>query len=1306
MMNNSFTASGKPNDNQLIDTEPIKLPLAAGRSMPGEKKTGITTSCGHAALLTSLICALSFTSLPAASAADLKLTTDASSAAAGGLDYTLTDKDYAKLGDGDSIYGAYADSKTPAVAANSSLTIDSYQGSTVFGAIVSGFAANAQNAKAGGEKSENTLTIKNSSLRRPDSYTPLADSGLRDLADLDKSLLAGSGATFTYGKAAASYSRVTITGSDCSYRDVVGGYVINLLRTDSSEKPEAEASHNTVDLNKTTLHEAIIYGGYIYAIKNGSEYIYDLKAVSEYNTVKVHYTASESTTGYIGGSYVHIWNKGESYGSASHNYVEVSSGACFEIAGGRVTMGDNGGGHGLTCGNYVHVKDKGTAYVGGGDVYMRWGTAESSKNTIILESGTHGSLIGGYTYIDRNGRNDSKAYSDSNTVTVSSTSFTTRYQYHAGISGGWTHIAGYGEAHADKNSTTITDVTFDETHPVRNYSHAGAGSASSSYNSLTVHNTTDTKAHEICYIYGGYAEIENFGTAAASYNGIGSCQDGSETKETHGTLTNVSSDVKFAGGWAVANQGEAQADHNVFSLSGIFYNEVYGGHAEVKNGGNDEVKAAASASANSITLTAERVSGDIYGGFADLNGGEKDSGPANADGNSLEIALAGEGCSVYSGRVQAEQVSAGSLLSASQNSLSLNGGTYKDIHGGLAELDGEGTATASRNGAQASSGTGLLRNVAAESFSGGTASVTKGSAEASGNIFTLEGGSFGTIMGGKASVTDGSDAAHSARAEGNELTLSNVQVSQKIYASYADVTGTGSASAKGSTLVLCGGSYEDEIYAGFSKSAAPDTDASSGNTVELYEGSAMPKFNQDATVIFGGCIEGNEDAASSALAGNTLKFHSVRDLTAANIKNFDSFIFELPDMAANDCVLTLTGNNAGGEKTDVSRASVDVQKIANLTGSDGGEFLAGDKVYLIQNSNGVASDGLVGKTVSAQTDVSLEYTLEVKTDANSVYLTRKGEARVLPQTKAVAEGAAAGLALAGESINTAVEFSRIFHPKVGTITPFVHAHASSLRYETGSHINMSSVSLLAGAGYGIDTGAGQLGVGAFFEYGKGSYTACNSFAGRSDIDSDGNAWYMGGGILARMDFVPTGPGHFYIVGSAHMGQLHNEYDSEDLHDGHGRTSKFDLDSPYYSLHAGLGYIWNIAEAHDLELYGKYMWTRVEGCDDTLTTGDKFEFDDMDSSRVRFGARYTYKGSERFRPYIGAAFEHEFAGDCESKTFGHNVAAPSFSGSSGMGELGVTMMPAKTVPLSINLGVQGFVGQKQGVTGSCLIKYEF
>ncbi len=548
-------------------------------------------------------------------------------------------------------------------------------------------------------------------------------------------------------------------------------------------------------------------------------------------------------------------------------------------------------------------------------------------------------------------------------------------------------------------------------------------------------------------------------------------------------------------------------------------------------------------------------------------------------------------------------------------------------------------------------------------------------------------------------------------------------------------------SVDNNTLTLHGGTYGSEektdsvisifgVTAGVFHQVLFDThdyqNASvANNTLVLTYGpdGSAPQF-ADGLILAGGLFSTDKDGKNYTVTkyttGHTLKIIETKGMTAGNIKGFANLEFQLPAMNANETLLTLT-DTAG---TSIDGATVAVTKVANLYGANGGEFKNGDKVYLLKNESGLSTTDLIKKEVTGQTGVSLNYVLSIEEDENSLYLVRTGGSSTTNEgTKAIAEGAAAGSALINAGADAVIAAvgnlgnfgrpsfdnngrARDDEETYGNIFAFGYAQGSSLRHETGSSVNVSSVSLLAGLGSGFKTGAGKLAVGAFFEYGKGSYTTNNSFDSRADIDGDGNAWYMGGGIMAKMDFVETGPGHFYVEGSAHMGSLHNEYDSNDLTDANGNVAKFDMDSPYYSLHGGLGYVWNFAEGHDVDVYGKYIWSRVQGTDDTLTTSDKFEYDDMDSNRIRLGARYTYTGSERFIPYVGAAFEHEFNGSCDSRAFGHAVAAPSFEGSSGMGELGLMMKPAESLPLSVNLGVQGYVGQKQGISGNCLISYEF
>ena len=42
----------------------------------------------------------------------------------------------------------------------------------------------------------------------------------------------------------------------------------------------------------------------------------------------------------------------------------------------------------------------------------------------------------------------------------------------------------------------------------------------------------------------------------------------------------------------------------------------------------------------------------------------------------------------------------------------------------------------------------------------------------------------------------------------------------------------------------------------------------------------------------------------------------------------------------------------------------------------------------------------------------------------------------------------------------------------------------------------------------------------------------------------------------------------------------------------------------------------------------------------------------------------------------------------------------------MGEIGLTARPSLDAPLSFDLGVQGYAGTREGVSGSVRIKYEF
>jgi outer membrane autotransporter protein len=274
------------------------------------------------------------------------------------------------------------------------------------------------------------------------------------------------------------------------------------------------------------------------------------------------------------------------------------------------------------------------------------------------------------------------------------------------------------------------------------------------------------------------------------------------------------------------------------------------------------------------------------------------------------------------------------------------------------------------------------------------------------------------------------------------------------------------------------------------------------------------------------------------------------------------------------------------------------------------------------------------------------------------------------------------------------------------LTTFGRIAGGRLRYNTGSHVDMHSFSLMTGLAYGTTLKPGRLTGGAFFEYGTGSYDTYNSFSNAASVDGDGDAWYIGGGVLARMDFVKTGPGSFYLEATGRAGKIHNEYESSDLRDYNGRKAEYDSSTPYYGLHFGAGYVWNIMEDMSFDAYAKYFWTHQEGDSVHLETGDPVKFKDVDSQRLRLGGRFTYAINEYFSPYIGAAWEHEFDGKARASAYGDPLDAPDLKGDTGIGELGLSLRAPLAVPLFFDLGVQGYTGKREGVTGSLQFRIEF
>ena len=431
-----------------------------------------------------------------------------------------------------------------------------------------------------------------------------------------------------------------------------------------------------------------------------------------------------------------------------------------------------------------------------------------------------------------------------------------------------------------------------------------------------------------------------------------------------------------------------------------------------------------------------------------------------------------------------------------------------------------------------------------------------------------------------------------------------------------------------------------------------------------------------------------------------------------------------PSMQGN---LTVNGDIAGGGELFSriwadGRVNMLVGKSAvfldgtQVTLSDlaGGDGLPASRYRLVESETGALAGTPINDTSVSRQGVTLLHEFRLLSDARGLYA-EKFRTSATPGSKALSEGFLAGLTLmnlnadlaAGQGMAEAVQSARRAGIETGMgLGAFGALSAGKLRYNTGSHVDMASFSLMTGLSLGGDLRPGHLTTGVFFEYGNGSYDTYNSFSNAASVHGDGETRLVGGGVLGRMDFINTGPGHFYSEASARAGNVHNEYDSSDLRDASGLKAEYDSSSAYYGFHVGAGYAWDITDAATLDLYGKYFWTRQEGDSVRLSSGDPVTFKDVDSSRLRLGTRLTFAINEYVSPYVGAAWEHEFEGKAKAVTNGYGIEAPGLKGDTGIGELGLSLAPSQTLPLSFDLGVQGYAGNRQGVTGSLQIRFAF
>lgn len=707
-------------------------------------------------------------------------------------------------------------------------------------------------------------------------------------------------------------------------------------------------------------------------------------------------------------------------------------------------------------------------------------------------------------------------------------------------------------------------------------------------------------------------------------------------------------------------------DSNAVTISaGDFVANIFGGYGHDGNGVDKSI----------VTITGGTMTGShVYGGYANDGG--------SAEGN--RVIIRGTEVHAVTGGYGNED--------ALRNTITITNGTVGGkVEGGAAGVNAsDNTVTLS--------GTLVNGNVTGGVADGG---------EAVDNTVAITGGAIvGDVYGGNS----GSALTTGLGSSGNKVNLARTDITGSVYGGHA-----WGNNADSNTVTLSGGTYGDSIYGGYTQTAH----SAGGNIVnigdvtlsgasgDIYGGYAdAGGQTQNNTVTVTGY--GNTFLSSTTLAGgnlestgNTLTTKNASGMTLQEIRNFDNYNFVLSSGDLGSTVYAVsnptdtTGTNVSLDFTVTGSAPLNegdtITLISKTTGTEAGYMLNINGGFLYDYEGSIYITGADDSLVFGITRVSIS-----------------------DQTQTFGQAQMAGLQMANLASDFARNIPDLYAKAVGEncdnacVTPcgitcgapqqggpvlFAGVQGGMSRWDTGeeSRTSLDHVSMLAGLGWSTEDGFLLTG---YFEAGNGKYDA--KIDGQKYVDGE-DVKYVGGGALARWTF-----GGLYVEAGAHAGKLETDFSAR-MRSGNSTTHVgYDTKVAYFGGDAMLGYQ-ATAGCSTFDLSAGYSWNRVDS-DDFEVNGVFFEQGAVNSHRVRAGGEWSFAvGSTR--PYLGARYEYEFGSGSSHMVAGRTLLEASMKGSSGIGEVGVRF-GGKDSCFRADVGVEGYIGKRRGVTGKAMFGFSF
>ena len=518
-----------------------------------------------------------------------------------------------------------------------------------------------------------------------------------------------------------------------------------------------------------------------------------------------------------------------------------------------------------------------------------------------------------------------------------------------------------------------------------------------------------------------------------------------------------------------------------------------------------------------------------------------------------------------------------------------------------------------------------------------------------------------------------------------------------------------------------------EIYGGHAANGEASGNSVNIGAINLHAdvyGGAGAVTDGNIVHLSGTKLDGTVAGGTAANGrGNVLAIHAA----GTEIKDFtgiQNLRFYLPESVTPSTAPMLT-------LTDVTN-NKDIRGLGvSLDISGAAKHLQKDEAFrLLKTAAGgsLTTDEKIKSEIMGRQGVSLAYKFSVQKNGADELVARVESVGMSEATKSLVETRAAAMDVLGSGLNlladsglvaavdaaaanvntrtyiAPVDTARIApdakaaaaaNMQSGAYTTWAAQGGGAMRLHSGSYVDTHGYALNVGFARKQEAKDGTLTFGPFVEYGRTSYDSHLEDA--YGTRGDGKVNYLGLGVLAKKD-LKSGA---YLEGSLRAGRVKSDYTGDIA----GAVTSYDISSPYYALHLGVGKKIALKKGDAIDAYLKYFFSHQNATSATLSTGETYDFDAVNSHRLRLGARYMHDMGGTGKFYAGLAWEYEFEGEARAAYQGMATPSPSLKGSSVLLELGYRFAP-KDSRVSYDVNISGWQGKREGFMGSVGVNWAF